>query len=322
MDARGLSGEEVSALVNELGEHEAAAEGRGSGSPQTVVLGSDAMRPMASVPAFNRMSDRIARKLRQVVEPFSRTKPMVTAEPVAVRRFEAWQQEQPDFLSLSIYRFRPLRGGALIAVDATLISSLVDSFYGGTGAPPARRGAEFTGVEERLISRLTDGIIATLTKVWGDIIPAEFQLTIRETNAALAALVEGNESVVIARFRVSTAADTTSTIDILYPAGSLRAIETELSAKAFDENGLADGEWRQRMIAALREVRLDARSVLARPELSWAELLKLQPGDVIPISFPSNVPLLVAGREIALGKIGDQDGRAALKIESMSHGGE
>jgi flagellar motor switch protein FliM len=67
-------------------------------------------------------------------------------------------------------------------------------------------------------------------------------------------------------------------------------------------------------------VRLEARSVLARPNISVAELLQLKPGDVIPISVPALVPLLVAGRPVALGKIGDQDGRAALKIEKVEGG--
>src|SRR3546814_20316245 len=71
------------------------------------------------------------------------------------------------------------------------------------------------------------------------------------------------------------------------------------------------------MGSALSDVRLEARSVLARPNLSVAELLQLKPGDVIPISGPALVPLLVAGRPVALGKIGDQDGLAALKTEKI-----
>jgi flagellar motor switch protein FliM len=71
------------------------------------------------------------------------------------------------------------------------------------------------------------------------------------------------------------------------------------------------------MTGALGEVRIDARSVLARPTLSVSEVLNLKTGDVIPISLPAMVPLLVAGRQIALGKIGEQDGRAALKVEKV-----
>lgn len=321
MDAAGQVGGDASPLVAEHGAEEPNAV-LGGASPQNFALGSDAMRPMASLPALNRMSERMARKLRHVIEPFARSKPRVIAEPVAIRRFDSWREEQAEFTSLSLYRFRPLKGGVLIAIEPDLISALVDSFYGGTGVPQAARAKEFTGTEEQLLSRLTEALTATLIKVWSDILPVQLQLMGRETNSAFATLVEPDESVAVARFRLDSGIAEPTVIDIVYPVGSLRPIEAELSSKAFEEGGLGDGEWRQRMIAALREVKLDARSVLARPNLSWTELLKLKPGDVIPISFPSNVPLLVAGREIAVGKIGDQDGRAALKIESMSHGGE
>ena len=69
--------------------------------------------------------------------------------------------------------------------------------------------------------------------------------------------------------------------------------------------------------AAVGEVRIQARTVLARPELPLSELMQLQPGDVIPVSLPKSVPLIVAGRRVALGSVGEKDGKAALKIEKM-----
>jgi flagellar motor switch protein FliM len=54
--------------------------------------------------------------------------------------------------------------------------------------------------------------------------------------------------------------------------------------------------------------------------MSVSELLQLKAGDVIPISLPALVPLLVSGRQVALGKIGEQDGRAALQIEKIEGG--
>ena len=73
------------------------------------------------------------------------------------------------------------------------------------------------------------------------------------------------------------------------------------------------------MAAALREVRIEARSVLACPTMQLADLLTLAPGDVIPISMPTMVPLIVENRVVAHGTVGDQDGRVALKIEKMAH---
>jgi flagellar motor switch protein FliM len=124
----------------------------------------------------------------------------------------------------------------------------------------------------------------------------------------------------VARFTVSIGSGKGSVIDILYPVAALRSIEGQLSVKVHDDIGMSGSEWRERIATALGEVRIQARSVLARPTLSVKELLALQPGDVIPVNLPPLVPLLVAGRQIGLGKMGEQDGRAALKIEKVEMG--
>ena len=308
-----LSGEEVAALMDELTE---VAESR-SASPQPFAFGSDPMRPLAAVPALDRMSERAGRKLRERIEPISRIKPRITADPVTIRRFEDWKAEQPEFTSISLYRFRPLKGGVLVAIAPELVGRLVDAFYGGLGIHSERVVKEFTPTEERLLTRLSEALIETLVEVWSEVMPVKVQLSSRETNTAYAALVPAAEPVAVARFSITIGQGKASMIDIVYPVGALRAIEGQLAAKIHDDAGMTGSEWRERMEGALGEVRIQARSVLARPTLSVAELLNLKTGDVIPISLPAMVPLLVAGRQVALGKIGEQDGRAALKVEKV-----
>lgn len=305
-----LSGEEVDALMTGLGEHEAT-------DPRPYALGSTSLRPMTALPALERMGEKMARRMRDVIEPFGRTKPRVVADTVAVRRFDAWRAEQPEFTSLSLYSFRPLKGGVLLAIQSDLVSRLVDSFYGGSGAQALNKPREFTATEERLLARLSEALIGTLADIWSEILPVQPKLNSRETNSAFASLVRDDEPVAIARFSVALAQGHSALVDILYPVSSLRAVETELCARMHDDGGIASRAWRERMGSALADVRIEARSVLARPNISVAELLQLQPGDVIPISVPALVPLLVAGRPIALGRIGDQDGRAALQIEKL-----
>jgi flagellar motor switch protein FliM len=308
-----LSGEEVDALMTGLGEHDAA----GSAAPRPYALGGASLRPITAVPALERMGERMARKLRDVIEPFARAKPKVTADTIAIRRFESWRSEQPEFTSLSLYALRPLKGGVLVAIEPEFVSRLVDSFYGGTGVKAPGKMREFTATEERLVGRLCEGVVGTLAEVWSEIIPVKPKLNSRETNTQFASLVRDEEPVAIARFKIEPPQGRSAVVDILYPVASLRAVEAELSANLHDDGGIASREWRERMAGALSEVRLHARSVLARPNISVAELLQLKPGDVIPISVPAMVPLLVSGRPIALGRIGDQDGRAALKIEKV-----
>ncbi|MFC7499877.1 flagellar motor switch protein FliM [Enterovirga sp. GCM10030262] len=310
-----LSGEEVDALMTQLGEQN--ADDPRSATPKAHALGSVSLRPMAALPALERMGERMARKLRDLIEPFARAKPKVTADVVAIRRFESWRAEQPEFMSLSLYSLRPLKGGVLIAIEPAFVSRLVDIFYGGSGAQAPGKAKEFTATEDRLLARLTEALVATLAEVWAEILPVKPRLNSRETNTAFASLVRDEEQVAVARFTIAPSQGRAATIDILYPVASLRAVEAQLSANMNDDGGIASREWRERLASALSEVRLQARSVLARPNLSVAELLELKPGDVIPISVPALVPLLVAGRPVALGRIGDQDGRAALQIEKI-----
>lgn len=310
-DDSAITNDEVDALIDGLGAEAIP------GDPQPYAFGSEPARPLAAIPALHRMSERAARKLRAKIEPISRVKPRVTADPVAVRRFDAWKAEQAEFTSISLYRFRPLKGGLLIAIEPELVGRLVDSFYGGPGIHGERVIKEFSPTEERLLTRLSEALIETLTEVWTEVMPVKAQLSSRETSTAYAALVGDDEPVAIARFTIALGYGRPSVIDIVYPVASLRAIESQMSAKVHDDSGMSGAEWRERMGAALGEVRLQARSVLARPTISVSELLRLKPGDVIPISLPPVVPLLVAGRQVALGKMGEQDGRAALRIEKV-----
>lgn len=317
-DNASLSGDEVEALMNGLSEHDATDEA--AAQPRPFALGSDGQRPIAALSALDRMSERMVRRLRDAIEPFSRGKPRIDAEPVAVSRFETWRTQRPEFMSLNLYSFRPLKGGLLMAIEPEFVSRLVDSFYGGSGTAAPVKAKEFTATEERLLARLTDSLINALAEVWAEVLPVQPRLTGRETNSAFLSFVRDDEPVALARFTITPAHGRSASLDILYPVVALRAIEGELSSRLHDDGGLAGDEWRQRMASALGQVRLQARSVLARPVLSVSEVLQLAPGDVIPISVPALVPLLVAGRPVGLGRIGDQDGRAALKIEKIENG--
>lgn len=302
---------------------EVKAPRKAAASAQPFVFGSEIIQATGSLQAIDRMSERLARKLRDSIEVLARAKPKITAVPVSINRFGSWRQAQAEFTSLSLYRMKPLKGGLLIALEPGLISRLVDIFYGGSGAPAAARSSEFTPTEQRLLARLTDGLVDGLTEIWSEILPVQIQLSARETNIAYANLVRSDEPVVLAEFKVSVGAHAApASIQILYPLASLRAVEMNLSAKVQDDGPSACGVWREQLEDALGEVRVQARSVLARPTLSTLELLRLAPGDVIPISLPSLVPLLISGKTIALGTIGEHDGRAALKIEKIAQKGK
>jgi len=309
-----LSGEEISALMS---EPEAARAGGASGPARPFAFGAEAPRTMSAIPAIDRLGERMVKRLRDVIEPFARVKPKVATEPCTVRIFSEWQAEQAEFTSLSLYGFRPMTGAVLLKVDPEFVSRLVDAFYGGSGAQPPRRAREFTPTEESLLGRLCEALIGALAETWSEMVPVRPQLRARETNVGFAGLATPDEPVAIARFTIAPWPGHSTVIEILYPVAGLRSIEPELAARTRDDATAKGGEWREKLGSAVGEIRIQARTVLARPELSLSELMQLQAGDIIPVSLSRHVPLIVAGRRIALGTVGEHDGRAALKIERM-----
>ncbi len=313
-DQTSLSGEEIEALMGRGG----SVSGRGGspGEPRSFTFGSGNVPPSAALPALDRIHDRLARRLRDMFEPMIRVKPKVDAEPAVLRTYRDWQAEQPVFQGISLYSFAPLKGTLGISVPSAFVSRLVDAFYGGAGAGSAAEAKEFTPTEESLFSRLSDNLVAQFADYWRDLAPIQPQLRGRETNVALARVASGDEAVVVCRFTVTPPTGGPASIDILFPAAALRTVEAALAARN-DEVCGKGAEWRAELGAAVGDVRIEARTVLARPELSISELVQLKVGDVIPVSIPASVPLLVEGRTVATGSIGEQDGKAALKIERI-----
>lgn len=309
-----LSGEEISALMS---GSQGGAEGEAPSGARPFPFGGDAGRPMAVIPAIDRLNERMVRRLRDLMEPFARAKPKVAVEPTVVRGFGDWQAEQDEFVSLSLYGFKPMKGAVLVRIEPAFVSRLVDAYYGGTGAPPVRKAKEFTPSEESLAGRLADSLAAALGQVWSEAVPVQPQFRSRETHAGYAGIAKAEEAVAVSQFTIDPWGDKPAVIEILYPVSGLRSLEHMLVGKPTEEAGITGNDWRRRMKAAVGEVRIQARTVLARPELPLSELMQLRAGDVIPVSLPAHVPLIVEGRRFAIGTIGEHDGRAALKIEKV-----
>jgi len=289
---------------------------------QPYALGQQAHAPAEPIGGLDRLSDRLARRLRAIIEPYSGGRPGVSARPIDNTMFMMWDACVPAFTSLSLYRMHPIRGLVTIRIDAELIWLLVDRFYGGVGPRHAPSRAEFTPTEARLIGRLTDQIVHALTETWADITALEPVLATRETNVAQARIMAGDAEIVVQGFEIDLGERERRTIDIVYPRDGFTAIELQTADRGADHGrettGLLDPAWQARLGARLDEVRLPARTVLARPSLRMSELVALKPGDVIPITISRSLPLIVGDRVFAHGSIGEQDGCAAFMIEKLA----
>lgn len=267
---------------------------------------------------LDRLGEKLGRRLRALMEPIAGVRPHVVAQDARAVEFGAWSIEVPNSSSIGVYRLAPLKGQVLLRLDAAMISTLVDCFYGGIGNRPLPSRGEFTPTEDRLIARIADAFMARLVECWSDMLPLDAGLIVRETGIGFASAAQPGEQMVLQRFMFSISREAGWPIDLLFPLASLRAVEPLMGTKLPVDEERADPVWQARIASRMRDIRLPARTVLARPNLSLAELMQLKAGDVIPVTINRSLPLIVGDRIVAHGSIGDQDGRAAFQIEKLA----
>ncbi|MHA6770063.1 flagellar motor switch protein FliM [Sphingobium ummariense] len=289
---------------------------------QTYAFGRGEPQAPVMLSGLDRLGEKLGRRLRAVIEPISGVRPHVTAHEAQLIDFGAWSAPLPPFCSISLYRLLPLKGQVLLRMDAEMISTLVDCFYGGIGNRPLPARGEFTPTEDRLIARLSDAVMVRLVETWADVLPLEAGLILRENGIGHASAAQPGDQMVLQRFEISLTRDQAWPIDILFPLSALRAVEGLTGTKVAADEEHVDPIWQARIARRMHDIRLPARTVLARPHLSLADLMQLKAGDIIPVTIGRSMPLIVGNRIVAHGTIGEQDGRAAFQIEKLAQGND
>lgn len=280
----------------------------GTTEPQTPV----------SLSGMDRLGERMARQIRTMMEPILGVKPVITAQSAEMVNYDLWSAMLPSFCSLSTYKLHPLKGTVLVKLDPGLISAVVERFYGGTGGRARPDQEEFTRSEERVLGRLSDEIMNALSRTWADLLPIEMAPVAREHDPQALVFAEASDQLLSQSFSVSFGKDEGWTIELMFPLVALRQLEPLLATNTPEEGRHRDPLWQARIARQMAEIRLPAKTILARPSLNLSELLNLKNGDVIPVNIARYLPLIVSNRVVAEGTIGEQNGRAAFMIEKMS----
>ncbi len=296
-----------------------SAPGRRTPASHAPALGSAASNPMGDLNALALVNQRIARSLRALFEPMLRQPAKVAPDPIAIERWDDYVAKRPSALSsVTMIAMPPLAGQAMLVLDGGFIFRLVDLYFGGPGLVPNPLPAEFTGSAETIISRVAQGFVDRLAGGWSELADIDFQAIKTETNIEMVNAVDGDDKVVVTRFVLTFGEGKQVPFDLLYPAASLKPIAPILSAKApARRQAAADPAWMNNLTRAVMNVKLPVRSVLAEQRVSLTQLMALQPGDIIPISFGPEIPLLVANQRFARGAVGASNGRAALRLNRI-----
>jgi flagellar motor switch protein FliM len=225
------------------------------------------------------------------------------------------QAALPVPASLAVVRLKPLPGFAFVSVEPALLLTLLDGFFGGSGRATTDPQAAIAPAAQRFLALMLRSVAADLTAAWASVAPLEFELVKQETNPRLVQLGAPLESVLVVRFTVEFGARS-GHIDWLLPEVLLAPVREALAADGGQTTLRKQEAWAPALTAALQDAEIDTRAVLAQAQISLRELVRLSPGDIIPIEPPQQVTLFAGDVPLYRGRFGVSQGRNALKILS------
>jgi len=217
--------------------------------------------------------------------------------------------------SLAVVRLKPLPGFAFVSVEPGLLLTLLDGFFGGSGRATADPQAAIAPAAQRFLALMLRGFAADLAAAWVPVTPIELELVKQETNPRLVQLGAAQESLLVLRFTVEFAARS-GHIDWLLPEALLAPVRETLAGDGGQKAVRKQEAWAPVLTKALQEAEVDTRAILAQAQISLRELVRLSPGDIIPIEPPQQVTLFAGDVPLYRGRFGISQGRNALKILS------
>jgi len=223
------------------------------------------------------------------------------------------QAALPVPASLAVVRLKPLPGFAFVSVEPDLLLTLLDGFFGGSGRATVDPQAAIAPAAQRFLALMLRSFAADLSAAWAPVTPLELELVKQETNPRLVQLGAPLEALLVVKFTVEFGARS-GRIDWLLPEVLLAPVREALAADGGQTTLRKQEAWAPALTAALQDAELDTRAILTQAQISLRELVRLSPGDIIPIEPPQQVTLFAGNVPLYRGRFGVSQGRNALKI--------
>ena len=155
------------------------------------------------MPTLELVNERFARHMRISLFNMMRRTAEVSINGVQMLKFGEYVHTLFVPTSLNMVRFRPLKGTALITMEARLVFILVENFFGGDGRYHAKiEGREFTPTERRIIQMLLKLVFEDYKEAWAPVMDVEFEYLDSEVNPAMANIVSPTDVIVVSSFHI------------------------------------------------------------------------------------------------------------------------
>ncbi len=312
-----LSQDEIDALLHGVddGDIETEAEFE-AGDVKNYDLTSQDRIVRGRMPTLEMINERFARYTRISMFNLLRRTADVSVGGIQIQKFGEYVHTLYVPTSLNMVKFRPLRGTALVILDAKLVFKLVDNFFGGDGRHAKIEGREFTPTELRVVQMVLDQAFVDLREAWKAVMEIEFEYINSEVNPSMANIVSPSEVVVVSTFHVELDGGG-GELHLTLPYSMVEPIREVLDAGLQADSDERDDRWVNALKEDVMEARVDLSSELVQREINLRDIVDLKEGDIIPINMPDFHIVTANGVPLFEAMLGQSNSNLALKLTGL-----
>ena len=313
-----LSQEEVDALLkgvsNEADEVKAPDDTTGV-RPYDLATQERIVR--GRMPTLEIINERFARQLRLGLFNFMRRTAEISVGPIRIVKYNEFIRNLVVPTNLNMVQVRPLRGTALFIFDPNLVFLVIDNLFGGDGRFHTRvEGRDFTQTEQRIIQSMLAVVFEEYEKSWKPVYEVKFEYLRSEMNTQFASIATPNEVVVVTTFKIEFG-PTSGEFHICMPYAMIEPVRDLLYSSLQGDHLEVDKRWLRLLTQQVQGAEVELVATLGHAAVTFNQILKLKPGDVIAIDIPEAITAAVDGVPVMECHYGLFNGQYALKVEKM-----
>jgi len=309
-----LSQDEIDALLHGVDDGDIETEDESDpGSIKSYDLTSQDRIVRGRMPTLEMINERFARYTRISMFNLLRRTADVSVGGIQIQKFGEYVHTLYVPTSLNMVKFRPLRGTALIILDAKLVFKLVDNFFGGDGRHAKIEGREFTPTELRVVQMVLEQVFVDLREAWKAVMEIEFDYINSEVNPSMANIVSPSEVVVVSTFHVELDGGG-GELHITMPYSMVEPIREVLDAGLQSDTDERDERWVSSLQQDVMDADVQLECNVVRKEISLRDIVDMREGDIIPITMPDFHVLTANGVPLFKANFGQSNDNLAVRV--------
>jgi flagellar motor switch protein FliM len=321
-----LSQDEVDALLKGVASGEIDTED----AKETIVAGvrgydftNQERIIRGKMPGLEMINDAFSRSLRGSISNFLMKYIDIAIQNVNTIKYSDFMKTIPMPSSINLFTMKPLKGYALLVLEAPLVFAFIEYFFGGNSGTlhVKSEGRAFTQIEQRVIQKVVDLALRDMAPAWQVVAPIEAEYVSTEINPQFVSIVTPAEIVIKIDIDIEIE-DFAGRMFLCIPYSMVEPIKEKLSSGIHGDKFETDHRWSVIMKKVIEETHVNMSVDLGQMIVTFKDLMNFEEGNILNLgkSVSEGLLLKVEGAPKFRCTPGHSRGNQAIKLTEVIEG--